>query len=578
MNCINFELPLLSLTKYKILPISNNNAICFNLVYICYQFVSMCHCLCISLPDFVINLFGGNHLVIHCQCGISQESLQKTLQAESQAGIDILEINRLRRRLLIQSYVWDQRLIHTSSLDAKITQGGSNSLFLKSMEETSNDVEKTNINAGGDAEREVGSYGSVIADGKIGTDLSQGLNIKEFNEKMCKEDLHGINTGDADPTNSVNAFRRVISAGQFPIVVNLSDTLDAAWIGESHLGSIKPTENDAVDPPSLVRSVAASPTSEKPADEPEIHRSTSCALPAKSFDFSDSSTNWLKMPFTNIYQSSGKNTAWSAQKLDAVGDYNPVFVSSFRELERQSGARLLLPVGVDDTVIPVYDDEPTSIIAYALVSQDYRTQTSDDPEMKKDWNDSTASLPLVSLASSLSLHSPAESFTGSMKSFGASEESFLSMSGSRNSLTLDPLSYTKALHARVSFQDNGPLGKVRYTVTCYYAKRFEALRKISCPSEMDFIRSLSRCKKWGAQGGKSNVFFAKSLDDRFIIKQVTKTELESFIKFAPAYFKYLSESINSSSPTCLAKILGIYQVLYTHILSNSVSHLVIEYF
>ena len=67
-------------------------------------------------------------------------------------------------------------------------------------------------------------------------------------------------------------------------------------------------------------------------------------------------------------------------------------------------------------------------------------------------------------------------------------------------------------------------------MTCYYAKRFESLRKTCCPSELDFVRSLSRCKKWGAQGGKSNVFFAKTLDDRFIIKQVTKTELESFIK------------------------------------------------
>lgn len=47
--------------------------------------------------------------------------------------------------------------------------------------------------------------------------------------------------------------------------------------------------------------------------------------------------------------------------------------------------------------------------------------------------------------------------------------------------------------------------------------------------------------------------------------QVTKTELESFIKVAPAYFKYLSESIGSGSPTCLAKILGIYQVSTKHL-------------
>jgi 1-phosphatidylinositol-3-phosphate 5-kinase len=121
------------------------------------------------------------------------------------------------------------------------------------------------------------------------------------------------------------------------------------------------------------------------------------------------------------------------------------------------------------------------------------------------------------------------------------------------------------VHLSVSFEDGGPLGKVKYNVTCYYAKKFEALRRSCCPSELDFLRSISRCKKWGAQGGKSNVFFAKSLDDRFIIKQVTKTELESFLKFGTEYFKYLSESISTGSPTCLAKILGIYQVTIKHV-------------
>ncbi|KAE8716628.1 hypothetical protein F3Y22_tig00110114pilonHSYRG00473 [Hibiscus syriacus] len=82
---------------------------------------------------------------------------------------------------------------------------------------------------------------------------------------------------------------------------------------------------------------------------------------------------------------------------------------------------------------------------------------------------------------------------------------------------------------------------------------------------MDFLRSLSRCQKWSAQGGKSNVYFAKSLDERFIIKQVQKTELESFYEFAPEYFKYLTESLSSGSPTCLAKVLGIYQVSVKHL-------------
>ncbi|RZC63299.1 hypothetical protein C5167_025048 [Papaver somniferum] len=132
----------------------------------------------------------------------------------------------------------------------------------------------------------------------------------------------------------------------------------------------------------------------------------------------------------------------------------------------------------------------------------------------------------------------------------------LSMSGSRSSMISDPLVYTKASHVRVTFSDDGPLGRVKYAVTCYFAKGFEALRRACCPSELDFLRSLSRCSDWNAQGGKSNAYFAKSLDDRFIIKGLTKTELESFIKLAPEYFKYLSESNGTRSPTCLAKIWG----------------------
>lgn len=102
--------------------------------------------------------------------------------------------------------------------------------------------------------------------------------------------------------------------------------------------------------------------------------------------------------------------------------------------------------------------------------------------------------------------------------------------------------------------------KSKYTVVCIYAKQFRDLRKICCPSELAYISSLSRCKSWNAQGGKSKVFFAKTMDDRFIIKQIKKTEFDSFLKFGLEYFKHFGVSQVSSNPTCLAKILGIYQV------------------
>lgn len=72
---------------------------------------------------------------------------------------------------------------------------------------------------------------------------------------------------------------------------------------------------------------------------------------------------------------------------------------------------------------------------------------------------------------------------------------------------------------------------------------------------------MSRCKKWDAQGGKSKAYFAKTKDERFIIKQIKRAEFESFLKFEKEYFKYVNESIDSGNPTGLAKILGIYEVL-----------------
>jgi 1-phosphatidylinositol-3-phosphate 5-kinase len=118
----------------------------------------------------------------------------------------------------------------------------------------------------------------------------------------------------------------------------------------------------------------------------------------------------------------------------------------------------------------------------------------------------------------------------------------------------------KPLHVKVHFADTVQQRKMEFRVTCYYAKQFDSLRKKCCGGDLEYVRSMSRCKKWGAHGGKSNVFFAKTMDDRFVVKQVKSTEKISFLEFAPEYFKYLSDYLDSGSPTCLAKILGVYTV------------------
>lgn len=491
--------------------------------------------------------------------------------------VDILELCKLRRHILILSYVWDQRLVYASNQSKMTFSQDSRNSYQKEKSigskekvvdtdvatrpargHSSSDFSLLKTKPNGNLDLENTSHLSQSGEMIKGEDKSKDTAHVKFDLSLSP----GPNINDKSNCSEFGGSvrRRSSSEGGSRNVADLSDTLDAAWTGETHPDNVLYKENgcqvsdvEAV----MVQSPTATVTAKSNLDNYtadiggiETGYPHDSRLHSKGLDI-----RWAGMPFANSC-SVNKTSAFNTQKLV---DYNFVHILSFRELDRQTGARLLLPAGINDTIVPVYDDEPTSVIAHVLVSKDYHIQMSES-DRPKDSLDSSVSLPLFDSTSLLSLNSFDETITNSYRS--SDESTTLSTSGSRSSLLGDSSLYSKDFHARVSFNDDSSLGKVKYTVTCYYAKRFEALRRTCCPTELDFVRSLSRCKKWGAQGGKSNVFFAKTLDDRFVVKQVTKTELESFIKFAPAYFKYLSESINTGSPTCLAKILGIYQVLF----------------
>ncbi|XP_073048299.1 1-phosphatidylinositol-3-phosphate 5-kinase FAB1B-like [Primulina eburnea] len=511
-----------------------------------------------------------------------EESFQKVVKMDEEKGlyaIDILELYRLRRQIFFQSYMWDHRLIYADSSDDQ-NQPGDVEVSCsepiqksQSVGENLHDIDvpvKTGETLCTVESIPVDAKPDQSPDEEVSNRQSDSSEVVHQRTDVSLSSDHanqdpttifvGVNTtSESDPLESNISVHRSLSDGQ--TLICLSDTLEAAWTGENHPGTGIPKNNNFSE--SLEADTSSTVAISENFNVEDSGEDLSMSKVSRGSDNLEDTVSWLGMPFISFYRSLNKNFVGTTQKLDTLGEYDPVYISSFRESELQGGAKLLLPVGINDTVIPVYDDEPTSIVAYALVSPDYVAQISEEPERSKDIADLMFSTLSLDSGHFQSFHSLDEMVLDSYKSLGPGDESILSLSTTRSSLPVDPLSYTKALHARVSFSDDGP--KVKYAVTCYYAKRFEALRSICCPSEMDFIRSLSRCKKWGAQGGKSNVFFAKTLDDRFIIKQVTKTELESFIKFAPGYFKYLSESIRSGSPTCLAKILGIYQVTSKHL-------------
>ena len=122
------------------------------------------------------------------------------------------------------------------------------------------------------------------------------------------------------------------------------------------------------------------------------------------------------------------------------------------------------------------------------------------------------------------------------------------------------------LDCQMFAEDQGKSHKTRFQMKAYYAPQFSALRQLSVEGgEKSFLTSIGRCKPWLAQGGKSNVFFAKTLDQRYIVKQMNRAEKQSFLEMAPEYLVFFSKAFQASSSdprTCLAKILGAYQVWY----------------
>ncbi|VDK69236.1 unnamed protein product [Litomosoides sigmodontis] len=130
-------------------------------------------------------------------------------------------------------------------------------------------------------------------------------------------------------------------------------------------------------------------------------------------------------------------------------------------------------------------------------------------------------------------------------------------------------------HVEVDFADD----KAQYYI--YYAERFHMLRKLLfVEGENCFIRSLSSSRSWSPQGGKSGASFYRTQDDRFVFKQMSRFEIQSFVKFGPNYFSYVSTAMTSNKLTTLCKVYGVYRICYKNKISGQqlkVDVLVMEY-
>ena len=187
---------------------------------------------------------------------------------------------------------------------------------------------------------------------------------------------------------------------------------------------------------------------------------------------------------------------------------------------------------------PIYDEEPVSVVAFFLSSGQYQ-----------DYVDN-AKVTCLAPSEEAEPGTPTKQKDVDQNQTAALSEDEQIL---RSSVQLDC--------QMIAEDESIPGSRARFQMTAYYAPHFAALRKLILEDgEASYLTSVARSIPWAAQGGKSNVYFAKSKDDRYVIKQLTKSEKQSVLEYAPDYFKYLQASIASGGTSCLAKILGIYQV------------------
>jgi 1-phosphatidylinositol-3-phosphate 5-kinase len=186
-----------------------------------------------------------------------------------------------------------------------------------------------------------------------------------------------------------------------------------------------------------------------------------------------------------------------------------------------------------DLDVIVREDEPSSLIAFTLQTQDYRDKLSDIRSPGQVTNNRKDRLNLD--------QDDTPDICEDELDQAEVETSLLRATGT---------------HLAYSFVD----GSARMQCKIFFAEQFDAVRR-KCGVADRIVESLSRCLKWDSKGGKTKSVFLKTLDDRLVLKSLSPIETAAFLKFAPAYFNIMAEALFHDLPTVIAKMLGFYQII-----------------
>ncbi|TFY83433.1 hypothetical protein EWM64_g586 [Hericium alpestre] len=200
-----------------------------------------------------------------------------------------------------------------------------------------------------------------------------------------------------------------------------------------------------------------------------------------------------------------------------------------------------------DSSMVVRTDEPTSIIALALNSPQYREMLSKSRAEKRQSRE-----PKIA--------DGGESFMPDDRSIAESNSTW-GVVNVESTEGINPSEELRVPSSKLPWAITFESGGLTISCTVLYPEQFDALRR-TYDCEKSIIESLARCVKWDASGGKSGSAFLKTRDDRFIAKEMSRAEVQTMETFAPAYFDYMSSAVSANRPTLLAKVFGCYNISF----------------
>ncbi|KAI3972922.1 hypothetical protein MKX01_019580 [Papaver californicum] len=449
---------------------------------------------------------------------------------------EMLSLNRLIRELVLESYIWDRRFRCLQSSDPKMI----NTVKSRKAIHRDQQVQLQKDDIAGERIEEISTIhrGEEISGVAVVTcvanitdavsDYNNAGNDRKFeaaNIDSVKEFQDPVEHPNNEPLSSIlgaddNLMERLKDDGVTLIEPSASTAEYDSLIDQgSGIGLIQRTSSLPLltSDPSNVANIQCHGLAMG-----ETSKSTFKEL----FNVGNSE-EWVWTPFSKTREAYMEDLQknYSQRKLETVSRCTPEILSTATLLVSEERSRLHIPVIPDARVVSIYEDEVTSAIAGALAILHNRQHE------KVAFDVSVASPHWPPTRSADSGRSSGECVS-STKLFSSSSIDVSSMG--------DYLSPLEASHLEIHRGDGKHPGKGKYSVVCIYEKEFRALRKQCCPFEIDYIASLSRCKNFDAKGGNSGSLFVKTMDDRFMVKQIKKIEYDSFFEFAPDYFKYVT--------------------------------------